>query len=151
MTVGLNMYLLHCRWIVYCWATRGALRNSSLGKRQCPSLLFLFSIMLKGLLLHCFSRVRLCATPQMAAHQAALSLGFSRQEYWGGLPFPSPVHSCMLRRFSCVRLCVTLWTAAFQAPLSTGFSRQEYWSRLPFPSPHLGLETDKERWTEINL
>ena len=52
--------------------------------------LFLFSIMLKGLLLHCFSRVRLCATPQMAAHQAALSLGFSRQEYWGGLPFPPP-------------------------------------------------------------
>ena len=43
------------------------------------------------LLLLChFSRVRLCATPQMAAHQAALSLGFSRQEYWSGLPFPSP-------------------------------------------------------------
>ena len=42
------------------------------------------------LLLHCFSRVRLCATPQTAAHQALLSLGFSRQEYWSGLPFPSP-------------------------------------------------------------
>ena len=26
----------------------------------------------------------------MAAHQAPLSMGFSRQEYWGGLPFPSP-------------------------------------------------------------
>ena len=90
-------------------------------------------------------------TPWTVAHQSPLSMGFSRQEQWGGLPFPSPVHSCMLRRFSCVRLCVTLWTAAFQAPLSTGFSRQEYWSRLPFPSPHLGLETDKERWTEINL
>ena len=37
-----------------------------------------------------FSRVRLCATPQMAAHQAPPSLGFSRQEYWSGLPFPSP-------------------------------------------------------------
>ena len=34
----------------------------------------------------------LCATPQTAAHQAPLSLGFSRQEHWGGLPFPSPVH-----------------------------------------------------------
>ena len=43
------------------------------------------------LLLLChFSRVRLCATPQMAAHQAALSLGFSKQEYWSRLPFPSP-------------------------------------------------------------
>ena len=39
-----------------------------------------------------FSRVRLCATPEMAAHQAPLSLGFSRQEHWSGLPFPSPMH-----------------------------------------------------------
>ena len=37
-----------------------------------------------------FSRVRLCAIPQMAAHQASPSLGFSRQEHWSGLPFPSP-------------------------------------------------------------
>ena len=44
------------------------------------------------LLLSYFSRVRLCVTPQMAAHQAALSLGFSRQEHWSGLPFPSPTH-----------------------------------------------------------
>ena len=36
-----------------------------------------------------FSRVRLCATPEMAAHQALPSLGFSRQEHWSGLPFPS--------------------------------------------------------------
>ena len=28
--------------------------------------------------------------PKMAAHQAPLSLGFSRQEYWSGSPFPSP-------------------------------------------------------------
>ena len=28
----------------------------------------------------------------MAAHQAPLSLGFSRQEHWSGLPFPSPIH-----------------------------------------------------------
>ena len=42
------------------------------------------------LLLSRFSRVRLCATPQTAAHQAPPSLGFSRQEHWSGLPFPSP-------------------------------------------------------------
>ena len=36
--------------------------------------------------------VRLCAIPQTAAHQAPPSLGFSRQEHWSGLPFPSPVH-----------------------------------------------------------
>ena len=34
------------------------------------------------LLLSCFSRVRLCGTPWMAAHQAPLSLGFSKQEHW---------------------------------------------------------------------
>ena len=38
-----------------------------------------------------FSRVRLCVTPQTAAHQAPPSLGFSRQEHWSGLPFPSPM------------------------------------------------------------
>ena len=44
------------------------------------------------LLLSCFSCVRLCVTPEIAAHQAPPSLGFSRQEHWIGLPFPSPMH-----------------------------------------------------------
>ena len=44
------------------------------------------------LLLSRFSRVQLCATPQTAAHQVPPSLGFSRQEHWSGLPFPSPMH-----------------------------------------------------------
>ena len=42
------------------------------------------------LLLSRFGRVRLCATPQTAAHQAPPSMGFSRQEYWSGVPLPSP-------------------------------------------------------------
>ena len=44
------------------------------------------------LLLSRFSHVRLCETPEMTAHQAPPSLGFSRQEHWSGLPFPSPMH-----------------------------------------------------------
>ena len=44
------------------------------------------------LLLSHFSRVWLCATPETAAHQAPPSLGFSRQEHWSGLPFPSPMY-----------------------------------------------------------
>ena len=44
------------------------------------------------LLLSSSSRVRLCATPWTAAHQAPRSLGSSRQEHWSGLPFPSPMH-----------------------------------------------------------
>ena len=58
------------------------------------------------------SRVQLFATPWTAAHQAPLSLGFSRQEHWSGVPLPSPVpmitpldlslnrptHSCQLKQ-----------------------------------------------------
>ena len=36
------------------------------------------------------SHVQLFATPWTVAHQAPLSMAFSRQEYWSGLPFPSP-------------------------------------------------------------
>ena len=36
------------------------------------------------------SHVRFLATPWTAAHQAPLSMGFSRQEYWSGVPLPSP-------------------------------------------------------------
>ena len=36
------------------------------------------------------SHIQLFATPWTVAHQAPLSMGFSRQEYWSGLPFPSP-------------------------------------------------------------
>ena len=40
--------------------------------------------------LSCFSRVQLFVTPRTAAHQAPLSMGFSRQEYWSGLSCPPP-------------------------------------------------------------
>ena len=49
-------------------------------------------LLLLLLLLGRFSRVRLCATPWTVARQAPPSMGFSRQEYWSGLPFPSPGH-----------------------------------------------------------
>ena len=51
---------------------------------------YLQRVMLLLLLSH-FSRVQLCVTPEMAAHQALPSLGFSRQEHWSGLTFPSPM------------------------------------------------------------
>ena len=49
-------------------------------------------ILLLLLLLSHFSRVQLCATP---------SLGFSRQEHWSGLPFPSPMHKNEKWKWSC--------------------------------------------------
>ena len=79
-----------------------------------------------------FSRVRLCATPQTAAHQAPH-------------PWDSPVKNIrvafhFLLQFMKVKsksevaqLCPTLatpQTVGFQAPLSMGFSRQEYWLLL---------------------
>ena len=42
------------------------------------------------LLLSCFSHVQLLTTPWTTAHQAPLSIGFSRPEYWSGLLFPPP-------------------------------------------------------------
>ena len=48
-----------------------------------------------------FSRVWHCETLWTAAHQAPLSMGFSRQEYWSELPFPSPsnIHAHILTEF----------------------------------------------------
>ena len=74
------------------------------------------------------SRVQLFVTPWTVVYQAPLFMGFSRQKYWSGLPFPSPKN---LR----VQLFVTPWTVVYRAPLFMGFSRQKYWSGLPFLSP----------------
>ena len=51
------------------------------------SLYFLINISLCASVLSCFSCVWLFVTLWTVAHQAPLSIGFSRQEYWGGLPF----------------------------------------------------------------
>ena len=53
------------------------------------------------LLLSHFSRVRLCVTPETAAHQAPPSLGFSRQEHSSGLLLPSPMHESEKWKWSC--------------------------------------------------
>ena len=45
------------------------------------------------------SHVQLSATPWTAAHQAPLSMGFSRQEYWSGVPLPSPLSSITVTLF----------------------------------------------------
>ena len=84
------------------WGNKFLLFNS-------PSLWYLFCLLL--LLLSRFSCVRLCATPKMAAHQAPPSLGFSRQEHWSGLPFPSPMHeSEKWKRSHSLMYRSVLWT-----------------------------------------
>jgi len=72
---------LGVEWIYRDWSlsqSRGMYRVSPFSVKTKSLLLLLLSR---------FSHVRLCVTPEMAAHQALLSLGFSRQEHWSGLPF----------------------------------------------------------------
>ena len=63
--------------------TRTPMADSCECMQKPPQYCKVISLLLLLLLLSCFSRVRLCETP---------SLGFSRQEHWSGLPFPSPIH-----------------------------------------------------------
>ena len=87
------------------------------------------------LLLSRFSHVQLYATPWTAAHQAPLSLGFSRQEHWSGLPFPFPMHES---ESEVAQSCPTLSNPMDCSPPGSsvhGISRQEYWSGVPLPSP----------------
>ena len=117
--------------------TEGPGGLQSMGCKESDTTEWLESMLL--LLLSRFSHVWLCATPEMAAYQALLSLGFSRQEHQSGLPFPSPMHESEKWKWSCsvVSDFVIPWTAAHQAPPSMGFSKQEYWSGVPLPSPDL--------------
>ena len=57
---------------------------------RCPQLKEYVSSLKVGKKVKSLSRVQLFATPWTVARQAPLSMGFSRQEYWSGLPFPSP-------------------------------------------------------------
>ena len=66
------------------------------------------------LLLSCFSHVQLCETPWTAAHQALQSLGFSMQEHWDGLPFPSPMHESEQWKWSRSVVSDSLWPHGLQ-------------------------------------
>ena len=90
------------------------------------------------LLLSHFSRVWLCATPWTAAHQAPPSLGFFRQEYWSGLPFPSPMHESEKWKWSRSVVSDSPWPHGLQPTRllcpwdspgkSTGVGTMEYYS-----------------------
>ena len=69
---------------------------------------------------------QLCAKPWTAAHQAPLSMGFSRQEYWIGLPFPSPIHHYSVRQniftdLNCFFMFHLLNPLPFPKPLANIF------------------------------
>ena len=94
-------------------------------------------------LLSLFSRVRLCATPLTAAHQAPDSgILQARTLEWVAISFSNAWKwKVKVKTLSRVQLFATPWAAAHQAPPSMGFSRQEYWSGVPLPSPLIDWRT----------
>ena len=94
---GSNLQPCTARLILNHWTTR-EVPLTTLYKDSCPPL-FLSLPPPPSL----FSRVQLCAIPWTAAYQAPPSMGFSRQEHWSGLPFPSP-----MRESEVTQSCLTL-------------------------------------------
>ena len=103
-TQGLNLDLLHCRPILYHLShqgspiySKGSLSNLSFQwaignvhhNSERPRSLYSPSTPSLKVKVKSLSRLRLFATPWTAAHQARPSTGFSKQEYWSGVPPPS--------------------------------------------------------------
>ena len=67
------------------------------------------------------SCVRLLATPWTAAYQVPPSMGFSRQEYWGGLPLPSPLkcHILSIKTYSVSLLLQSAPISIYNLPISS--------------------------------
>ena len=84
------------------------------------------------LLLSRFSRVRVCVTPWTAAHQAPLSTGLSRQEYWSGLPFPSSPRDSPTPHFKSINSSVL---GLLYGPVLT--SIHDYWKNHSFDYTYL--------------
>ena len=120
-------YSGQCRKHKRCWLDHwirkipggghGKLLQSSGLKNLMNSGAWWVTVLLLLLLLSHFSRVWLCATPQTEAHQAPPSLGFSRQEHWSGLPFPSPMHESEKSKWSCSVVSDSSWPHGLQPRL----------------------------------
>ena len=120
---GSNPGLLHCGQILYQLGHKGSAAAKSL--QSCPTLCDPIDgspagCLVPGILqartlewvaisfsnawkwkvkVKWLSRIRLLATPWIAAYQAPPSMGFSRQEYWSGVPLPSPEGSASIHYF----------------------------------------------------
>ena len=135
--------LFYCSYLgISLWPLVEFLQLCSFGS---PVLCIQCSYSLLLLLLSHFSHVQLCATPQMAAHQAPPSVGFqARTLEWLAISFSNVWNlKVKMKSLSRVQILAIPWTAAHQGPPSMGFSRQEYWSGVPLPSPSYSLNIFK--------
>ena len=91
------------------------------------------------------SRVRLLATPWTTAYQALPSMGFSRQEYWSGVPLPSPLQA--YRRWQLLQCHCSLTHESFcfmslcfynKSPQTSGFKESTCNAGDPSSTPGLG-------------
>ena len=85
-----------------------------------------------------FSRIRLSATPWTMARQAPLSIGFSRQEYWSGLSFPSPVIKYEVNEVNSLKSCLTLcdpMDCSLTGSSVHGIFQARVLEWVPLPSP----------------
>jgi len=110
------------------------------------------------------SRVWLFSTPWTAAHQAPLSMGFSRQEYWSGVPLPSPQwNTAAAAAAKLLQSCPTLCDPTERSPpgspvpgilqarilewVAISFSTTQYYSAIkkneivPFAATRMDLES----------
>ena len=105
-TQGSNPGLPHCRqilyqlshkrsprileWVPYPFSRGSSCPRNHWGLLHCMQILYQLSYQGVSEWEKSLSHVQLFATPWTVTHQAPPSMGFSRQEYWSGLPFPSP-------------------------------------------------------------
>ena len=113
-------------------------------------------LLLLLLLLRHFSRVRLCATPYTAAHQAPPSLGFSRQEHWSGLPFPFPLRESEMWKWSRSVVSDSSWPHGLQPTRSSvpGIlqARTLEWGAIAFSiCRHEKGQIQQHKWSSITL
>ena len=80
--------MMHLKYTVEFWTVY--ISNGWWITLQRVKWIFIWSLLTCACMLSHFSHVQLFATPWTVAHQAPLSIGFSKQEYWSGLTFPSP-------------------------------------------------------------
>ena len=72
------------------------------------------------------SHVSLLATPWTAAYQAPLAMGFSRQEYWSGLPVPSPQYSILMHIYGIYK--DGNYNPVCETAKETQMYRTEFWT-----------------------